>query len=107
MVFYTYVCMRKIVISIGFSIFLLVGGFFLINNKYGNEIVDKRDFVVVKVKGKGYYPFSLTVDKGTTIANIVRRFMTKDSSLPIIYKTTKGKVLRADAQVFQDTVIKV
>lgn len=99
--------MKKIIISVIFSIFLLVGGFFLISNKYGTKVVDKRDFVVIKVKGRGYYPFSLTFNKGITIKEAVRRFMTKDSSLPIIYKTTKGKVYRANAKVFRDTVIKV
>ncbi|MCK5866938.1 MAG: hypothetical protein KAG14_00920 [Mycoplasmataceae bacterium] len=93
--------------SIAFSIFLIVGGFFLIKNKFGNVKIGKRDFIVVRVSGKGYYPFSLTLDKGLTIAQVVEHFMIKDSIVPTIYKTTKGKVLRANEKVFRDTIIKV
>lgn len=91
--------MRKIIISIVFSIFLAVGGFFLIRNKFGTEKVYKRDFVVVNVRGKGFYRYPLTVDKGTTVEEAVKRFMTDNSPAPTIYKTSKGKELKPGSKI--------
>ena len=90
-----------------FALFAGIGGFFLINNKLGNDKVIGRDYIVVKVTGKHYYPFPQTFKKGLALSYIVEKFRTLDS-LPIsIYKTTKGKVLRSDTKIFSDINIKV
>lgn len=79
---------RKLFISIGFSIMLLIGGIFFIKYNFNTTKVEQRNFCVVKFQGIEY-KWELLFDKQTPISNALHSLGILE--VKNIYEIVSGK----------------
>ena len=101
--------MRKILISLLFSILFIVGGILFVHKNFSTTEIFERPFIVTKGYGKNLYNFEMTFKKGTEVKYIINRLKLVNIKPEKIYiRAKKGwQVVGENQKIFRDSTFKI
>lgn len=101
--------MKRIILSIIFSLFFLVGGLFFITKNFSHTHIQTKNFITAKGSGENLYKFKTPFKIGESLINIVKELEESIQEIESIYIMKNKKWIKGnkDEKIYQNIIIKV